>query len=144
VVLVADGVAVADLVGVAVGVAEVEVVGVADALACAVALLLAAGVAFFVVTGVAFLVATGFVVADLVDDAVGVAETVELSVIAGAPIAPAPDMPREFVDDNCGGVIAITAPSPPKVPPAINSALFIFLASRSSHPSCLPYQPCFS
>jgi hypothetical protein len=33
--------------------------------------------------------------------------------------------PTVDVDANCGGVIARTAPRPPTVPPAINSARFI-------------------
>jgi hypothetical protein len=41
------------------------------------------------------------------------------------PIAVPPAMLIELVVDNCGGVIANTAPRPPTVPPAISSARFI-------------------
>jgi hypothetical protein len=81
-----------------------------------------AGVAFFVV-----LVLVGAEVADFV--ASGVLLVLATAVGVGALIAP-PPIAKESVDENCGGVIAMTAPRPPRVPPAINNARFISTASR--------------
>ena len=82
----------------------------------------------------AFLVVTGFDVALVVAvaDAAAVGAVVATGVAVpgedevNPPIAPIPaPMPAVLEVENCGGVIAITAPSPPRVPPAINSARFI-------------------
>jgi hypothetical protein len=58
--------------------------------------------------------------------ATGVAEAVAVAVAAGVtpPIAPLP-IAKDSVEESCGGVIAMTAPRPPKVPPAINNVRFI-------------------
>jgi hypothetical protein len=88
---------------------------VAVEVAAAVGFLVAAGfeVGFFAVPSVADLLAAGVEAADALEP-------------PPAPICVA--IPAELVVENCGGVIAITAPSPPIVPPAINNARFI------SHP----------
>ncbi|MEI8229062.1 MAG: hypothetical protein WCH77_12495, partial [Planctomycetota bacterium] len=94
------------------------------ALAVADALALACALAFFVATGfevlvgvcvAAVCVATAFVEGD--DEADAVAPPL--------PIAAPPAMFIPPLELSCGGVIAMTAPSPPTVPPAINSARFI-------------------
>lgn len=106
-------------------------VAVAEAVADAEELAVAAAVAFVVadLVAVAFLVVTGFDVA-LFDGAAAVvlvAAGVDDAEAVEPPIAPIPaPMPAVSEVVNCGGVIAMTAPSPPKVPPAINSARFIF------------------
>ena len=48
---------------------------------------------------------------------------VDADVPAADPMVP--DKPNELEAENWGGVIASTAPRPPKVPPAINNARFI-------------------
>jgi hypothetical protein len=70
-------------------------------------------------------VAVGFFVA-VVFVATGVAELVVVTTATGVepPIGPLP-IAKDSLDENCGGVIAMTAPRPPKVPPAINNARFI-------------------
>ena len=98
--------------------------GAALCVACAVALALA--VAFCV--GVAFLVA--------LDVATGAEDLVAVAVATGVdcapPIAgfPLGKFPTELEEVSCGGVIARTAPRPPKVPPAIKSARFMPELSR--------------
>jgi hypothetical protein len=127
-------------------VVELFDVAVADALAVVTALVVADCVgaalvgealvpaAFVLLVGVGVLVATGV--------AESTAAGTDAGTLAGAPIAPvltAPVPPKfnELVDDNCGGVIASTAPRPPKVPPAINSARFIFASiPNRSNASC--------
>jgi hypothetical protein len=69
---------------------------------------------------VAFFVAVGFVALEGEGDEADAEEPVPV-----APIAEPPAMFIELVVDNCGGVIANTAPRPPTVPPAISSARFI-------------------
>jgi len=100
-----------------VGVAEA--VALAVALAVAEALALACALAFFVATGfevlVGVCVATAFVEVD--DEADAIAPPL--------PIAAPPAIFISPLELSCGGVIAMTAPSPPTVPPAINSARFI-------------------
>jgi hypothetical protein len=77
------------------------------------------------------LVATGFApfVATTADLLVATADDDEAGATAAIPeLAPAigaPAMLIALVAPNCGGVIANTAPRPPTVPPAINSARFI-------------------
>jgi hypothetical protein len=58
--------------------------------------------------------------------ATGVGESVAVTTAVGVepPIGALP-IAKDSVDENCGGVIAMTAPRPPKVPPAINNARFI-------------------
>jgi hypothetical protein len=110
-------------------------VGVGSAVATApeFELLLAVTAGFADLLAVAFLVA--FVLA-LVLVAAGVGESVAVGVAlavatcaAGVeePIAGAPRA-KDSLDENCGGVIAMTAPRPPKVPPAINNARFILFS----------------
>jgi hypothetical protein len=79
-------------------------------------------------------VVPGFVPADFVAAAcVGVAVALELAAgaddgaVSTAPLltAPMPAIDREFVPDSCGGVIDMTAPRPPNVPPAISNPRFI-------------------
>jgi hypothetical protein len=73
-------------------------------------------------------VATGFALFVAAADATGVAEDNEADAeepVPVIPIAEPPAMLIELVVDNCGGVIANTAPRPPTVPPAISSARFI-------------------
>jgi hypothetical protein len=70
----------------------------------------------------ALFVATGFVDPVAVEDD-DEADAEELVPVI--PIAEPPAMFIELVVDNCGGVIANTAPRPPTVPPAISSARFI-------------------
>jgi hypothetical protein len=76
-------------------------------------------VALLEAVAVAFLVAVVFI-------ATGVAEFVAVATAVGVepPIGALP-IAKDSVDENCGGVIAMTAPRPPKVPPAINNARFI-------------------
>jgi hypothetical protein len=71
----------------------------------------------------ALFVATGFVDPAAVEDDDDEADAEELVPVI--PIAEPPAMFIELVVDNCGGVIANTAPRPPTVPPAISSARFI-------------------
>jgi hypothetical protein len=105
-------------------------VGVAEAVALAVALAVAEAVAL--ACAVAFLVTTGFeVFFDVCVAAVCVAtalDEVDDEADAIAPPLPIAAPPAMFIPPlelSCGGVIAMTAPSPPTVPPAINSARFI-------------------
>jgi hypothetical protein len=107
--------------------------GVGDAAA---ADFVAAGVGSVVFVEVAFalLVATDVfvVVALLVEAGAGavvLAGTVSVVVPTGA--MPPPRVAALSEDVNCGGVMASTAPRPPTVPPAINSARFISLLSLS-------------
>jgi hypothetical protein len=94
----------------------------AACVAAVVAVAVAAAVALFVVAGFADFVATGFVVEpDFV--AVGVGLPAAAVVCAGAGMSSKPE--PEVFEDSCGGVIAMTAPKPPTVPPAINHARFI-------------------
>ena len=111
VVFVADGAGVADLVA-AGEVAAGEVA--AAALLLGVADFVATGL-FVSVAGEALFVATG--AAD------GDSDVVVVVVAAGAISEPRDSVLSEEV--SCGGVIAKTAPSPPTVPPAINSARFM-------------------
>jgi hypothetical protein len=76
------------------------------------------GVAVFVAAGVAVFVAAGV--------AVFVAVGVALVVLG---VIPSPVPIAFWLDDNCGGVIARTAPNPPRVPPAINTMRFISVLS---------------
>jgi hypothetical protein len=106
-------------------------VGVGSAVATApeFELLLAVVAGFADLLAVAFLVEVAFVLV-----AAGVGESVAVAVATAEgvdpPIAP-PPIAKDSVDENCGGVITMTAPRPPKVPPAINNARFI-LCSLSS------------
>jgi hypothetical protein len=118
------------------GVAVVLVaVGVGSAVATApefeLLLAVAAGVADLL--AVAFLVA--FVVA-LVLVAAGVGESVAVDVAIAVGVDPpiaGPPRAKDSVDENWGGVIAMTAPRPPKVPPAINNARFISYPHPGNH-----------
>jgi hypothetical protein len=78
-------------------------------------------------------VAVGFFVT-VVFVATGVTESVAVTTAAGAeaPIA-GPPRAKGSVDANWGGVIAMTAPRPPKVPPAINNARFISYPHPGNH-----------
>jgi hypothetical protein len=117
-------------------VAGAAVVFVAAGVGDAAADFVAAGVGSVVFVEVAFalLVATDvFVVVALL-----VAAGAGAVVVAGAAsvVEPTGAMPPPRVavlseDVNCGGVMARTAPRPPTVPPAINSARFISLLSLS-------------
>jgi hypothetical protein len=102
----------AAVVGVALAVAVAPVAALADAVAPAVAFFVATGFELFAIV-VAAVVATA-----TVDD--NEADALVLTEPIAAP--PAIFNPPE---DNCGGVIASTAPRPPTEPPAINSARFI-------------------
>ena len=62
---------------------------------------------------------------------------VDADVPAADPMVP--DKPNELEAENWGGVIASTAPRPPKVPPAINNARFILPTPRSSCPCSYAY-----
>jgi hypothetical protein len=70
-------------------------------------------------------VATGFVEAADAEDVEEDDEADAEEPVPVVPIAEPPAMLIELVADNCGGVIANTAPRPPTVPPAISSARFI-------------------
>ena len=86
----------------------------------------------------AFAFAFAVLVAATLCCAVGVADALCDAVVAGVeagaadaallpdglPIPP-PATLIPWLDVNCGGVIAKTAPRPPTVPPTINSARFI-------------------
>jgi len=86
---------------------------------------------------VTFLACAAFVAAVVVALCDGVAVVlvdtagVDDGVVA-IPIADEPAIAKPLVVDNCGGVIAKTAPRPPKVPPAISNPRFI---------SCLDSKP---
>ena len=60
---------------------------------------------------------------------------VEMEFVAAATapllIAPTPDIERESVAEKCGGVIDMTVPRPPSVPPAISSPRFIYPPFRN-------------
>jgi len=77
----------------------------------AAALVAAALVALFVGVAVALLEAAG-----AVDGAAATAPVL---------IAPTPPKDMESLVENCGGVMDMTTPSPPSVPPAIRSPRFI-------------------
>jgi hypothetical protein len=98
---------------------------VAVALFVPVALFVAAGLVVAFLVAPALFVATGFeelpVVAEVVEDDEADAE----ELVPVVPITEPPAMLIVLVADNCGGVIANTAPRPPTVPPAISSARFI-------------------
>jgi hypothetical protein len=84
-----------------------------------------AGLAATAVDALLEAVAVGFFVA-VVFVATGVAELVVVATATGDEAAIAgPPRAKGSVDENCDGVIAMTAPRPPKVPPAINNARFI-------------------
>jgi hypothetical protein len=87
--------------------------------------------AAFVATAfvLAALVATAFVLAALLALCVAAALVDATGVDDGAvatPIADEPAIAKPLVVDKFGGVIAMTAPRPPKVPPAINNPRFIY------------------
>jgi hypothetical protein len=92
----------------------------------AVELFVAAGFADFVATG--FEVAPVLVAAEVGSD-VGVADASAV-VATGAISRPLPS--ADSFEDSCGGVIAMTAPKPPTVPPAINHARFISVLSPAN------------
>ena len=96
------------------------VVAAADGVAVALCVAVA-----FVGVAAAFFVATGLVVAPEVEDVEEDDEADAEEPVPVVPIADPPAMLIELVVDNCGGVIANTAPRPPTVPPAISSARFI-------------------
>jgi hypothetical protein len=104
-------------------------VGVGSAVATApeFELLLVVAAGFADLLAVAFLVEVAFVLV-----AAGVGESVAVATAVGveAAIVP-PPIAKDSVDENCGGVIAMTAPRPPKVPPAINNARFILYSLSS-------------
>jgi len=106
-------------------------VGAAVATAPEFELLLAVAAGVADVLAVAFFVA--FVLA-LVLVAAGVGELVTVDVAIAVGVDPAiagPPSAKDSVDENCGGVIAMTAPRPPRVPPAINNARFILYSFSS-------------
>jgi hypothetical protein len=86
--------------------------------------------ALFEAVAGAFLVSVVFV-------ATGVAESVAVATAVGVdpPIAP-PPIAKDSVDENWGGVIAMTAPRPPKAPPAMSNPRFIWCSF-----SLLPTKP---
>lgn len=83
----------------------------------------------------AALVATAFVLAALLALCVAVALCIAVALVdatgvddgaVATPIADEPAIAKPLVVDKFGGVIAMTAPRPPKVPPAINNPRFIY------------------
>jgi hypothetical protein len=120
---------VAFLVGV--GVAEADAVACGDSVSVVAAALFVAAAALFVaaavLVGVALLVAEALGDGLLLEVAAGAAVVVFAAGIAAVPPIETPDSDEVI----CGGVMARTAPSPPTVPPAINSARFMPLLSLS-------------
>ena len=106
VLVVATGVGVGEVVAVADG--EAVVVAAAVAFAVAVAFFVAVAVALF--AGAALLVAAGVGLFVCVAAAVVVDATGETPMLVPSEVS---------LDDNCGGVMASTAPKLPTVPPAI-------------------------
>jgi hypothetical protein len=110
------------------------VVLVAAGVGLAVALCVAAGVgsALFVAVAFALLLAAELLAGAALSVAAGAAAGDWVAVEAFATGAiPAPRDAVLSEEVSCGGVIAKTAPSPPTVPPAINSARFMPLLSLS-------------